>query len=68
MARIAGVNIPVNKRAEIGLTYIFGIGCSTAREILAEWMVSPDNPFFARAAEPFPALRVRSASSRSAAT
>src|SRR5919112_5192710 len=36
MARIAGVNIPVNKRAEIGLTYIFGIGRSTAQKILAE--------------------------------
>jgi small subunit ribosomal protein S13 len=36
MARIAGINIPVNKRAEIGLTYIFGIGRSTARGILKE--------------------------------
>jgi len=36
MARIAGINIPVNKRAEIGLTYIFGIGRSTAQQILAE--------------------------------
>jgi small subunit ribosomal protein S13 len=36
MARIAGVNIPVNKRIEIGLTYIFGIGRSTAQQILAE--------------------------------
>jgi len=34
MARIAGVNIPVNKRVEIGLTYIFGIGRATAQEIL----------------------------------
>jgi small subunit ribosomal protein S13 len=34
MARIAGVNIPLNKRAEIGLTYIFGIGQSTAQELL----------------------------------
>ncbi len=34
MARIAGVNIPLNKRAEIGLTYVYGIGQSTAREIL----------------------------------
>jgi len=42
MARIAGVNIPVGKRAEIGLTYIFGIGRSTAREILAEAGVEPD--------------------------
>jgi small subunit ribosomal protein S13 len=42
MARIAGVNIPVNKRAEIGLTYIFGIGQSTAKQILAETGVDPD--------------------------
>jgi small subunit ribosomal protein S13 len=41
MARIAGVNIPVNKRAEVGLTYIFGIGHSTARQILAETKVDP---------------------------
>ncbi len=33
MARIAGVNIPTNKRVEIGLTYIFGIGRSKAKEI-----------------------------------
>jgi len=32
VARIAGINIPVNKRAEIGLTYIFGIGRSTAQD------------------------------------
>jgi small subunit ribosomal protein S13 len=36
MARIAGINIPVNKRVEIGLTYIFGIGQSTAQDILKE--------------------------------
>jgi small subunit ribosomal protein S13 len=42
MARIAGVNLPLNKRSEIGLTYIFGIGRSTANKILAEVDVSPD--------------------------
>jgi small subunit ribosomal protein S13 len=42
MARIAGVNLPVNKRAEIGLTYIFGIGRSTAQKILAQAKVDPD--------------------------
>jgi small subunit ribosomal protein S13 len=42
MARIAGINIPVNKRIEIGLTYIFGIGRSTAREILARAKIDPD--------------------------
>ena len=36
MARIAGVDLPNNKRGEIGLTYIFGIGRSTARKILEE--------------------------------
>jgi small subunit ribosomal protein S13 len=41
VARIAGVNIPVNKRAEIGLTYIFGIGHSAAKQILAETGVDP---------------------------
>jgi len=44
MARIAGINIPVNKRAEIGLTYIFGIGRSTAQKILAETGVDADTP------------------------
>ena len=36
MARIAGVDLPTNKRGEIGLTYIFGIGRSSARKILEE--------------------------------
>ena len=36
MARIAGVDLPKNKRAEIGLTYIYGIGRSTSRKILQE--------------------------------
>jgi small subunit ribosomal protein S13 len=42
MARIAGINIPVDKRAEVGLTYIFGIGRSTAGEILVEARVDPN--------------------------
>jgi small subunit ribosomal protein S13 len=42
MARIAGVNLPLNKRSEIGLTYIYGIGRSTSNEILKEVGVSPD--------------------------
>ena len=42
MARIAGINIPVNKRIEIGLTYIFGIGRSQSRAVLAKSGVSPD--------------------------
>ena len=44
MARIAGINIPVNKRTEIGLTYIFGIGRSTAQQILKETGVDADTP------------------------
>jgi small subunit ribosomal protein S13 len=42
VARIAGVNLPLNKRTEIGLTYIFGIGRSTANKVLSEAKVSPD--------------------------
>ena len=42
MARIAGINIPLNKRAEIGLTYIYGIGRSTAKKVLAEADVEAD--------------------------
>jgi small subunit ribosomal protein S13 len=42
MARIAGVNLPLNKRAEIGLTYVHGIGRSTANKILDEVGVEPD--------------------------
>jgi small subunit ribosomal protein S13 len=42
MARIAGVNLPLNKRSEIGLTYIYGVGRSTANRILGDVGVSPD--------------------------
>ena len=42
MARIAGINIPLNKRVEIGLTYIYGIGQSSSDKILAEVGISPD--------------------------
>jgi small subunit ribosomal protein S13 len=42
MARIAGVNLPNTKRLEIGLTYIFGIGASTARRICTELALDPD--------------------------
>jgi small subunit ribosomal protein S13 len=42
MARISGVNIPLNKRVEIGLTYIYGIGRSTSNRLLAEVGISPD--------------------------
>ena len=42
MARIAGVNIPLNKRVEIGLTYVYGIGRSTANEIVTKAEIDPD--------------------------
>ena len=42
MARISGVNIPLNKRVEIGLTYIYGIGRSASNKILAELAIEPD--------------------------
>jgi small subunit ribosomal protein S13 len=42
MARIAGVNIPLNKRVEIGLTYVYGIGRSTSNQVLAQVGVEPD--------------------------
>jgi len=42
MARIAGVDIPRNKRVEVSLTYIYGIGRTTSREILAKANVNPD--------------------------
>ena len=42
MARIAGVNLPLNKRSEIGLTYIYGVGRATAKKVLDEVGVSPD--------------------------
>jgi small subunit ribosomal protein S13 len=42
MARIAGINIPLNKRVEIGLTYIYGIGRSTSNQVLGEVGVERD--------------------------
>ena len=42
MARIAGVDLPNEKRAEIGLTYIYGIGRATANERLAKAEINPD--------------------------
>jgi small subunit ribosomal protein S13 len=42
MARISGVNIPLNKRVEIGLTYIYGIGRPTSNKLLAELGIEPD--------------------------
>ena len=42
MARIAGINIPLNKRVEIGLTYIFGIGRSTSQSVLSSLEIDRD--------------------------
>ena len=42
MARIAGVDLPRDKRVEIGLTYIYGIGLSSSQEILAKTGINPD--------------------------
>jgi small subunit ribosomal protein S13 len=42
VARIAGINIPLNKRVEVGLTYVYGIGRSTSNKILKDADVSPD--------------------------
>ena len=42
MARIAGVDLPREKRVEVGLTYIYGIGLTTSKKILAECGINPD--------------------------
>jgi small subunit ribosomal protein S13 len=42
MARIAGINIPLNKRVEVGMTYIYGIGRSSSNKLLQEAGVDPD--------------------------
>jgi small subunit ribosomal protein S13 len=42
MARISGINIPLNKRVEVGLTYIYGVGRSTANKLLSEAHIEPD--------------------------
>ena len=42
MARIAGINIPLNKRVEVGMTYIYGIGRSSSNQLLKEAGIDPD--------------------------
>ena len=42
MARIAGVNIPLNKRVEVGLTYIYGVGPSQSRRVISELGIDPN--------------------------
>ena len=57
MARIAGVNIPREKRVEIGLTYIFGIGRSTSNKVLKELDLNPDTKVRDLTEEEFARLR-----------
>lgn len=57
MARIAGVDLPRDKRVEIGLTYIYGIGLSRSQEILAATGVNPDTRVKDLADEDVTALR-----------
>ena len=63
MARIAGVNIPLNKRVEIGLTYVYGVGRSTANRLLEEVGVSPDT--YVRALTDDEVVKLRDAIERS---
>ena len=42
MARIAGINIPLNKRVEVGLTYIYGVGRPTSNDLLKQAGIGPD--------------------------
>ena len=42
MARIAGINLPLNKRVEVGLTYVHGVGRSTANQVLSKVGIDPD--------------------------
>src|SRR5882757_5284220 len=42
MARISGINIPLNKRVEVGLTYIYGIGRASSNDILEQAKIAPD--------------------------
>ena len=42
MARIAGINIPLNKRVEVGMTYIYGVGPSTSKDMLARLGIDPN--------------------------
>jgi small subunit ribosomal protein S13 len=65
MARIAGVNIPLNKRVEIGLTYVYGIGRSTSNQLLSEVGVSPDT--YVRDLTDDEVVKLRDAIERSAA-
>ena len=45
MARIEGIDLPRNKRVEIGLTYLYGIGPTRSKEILAQTQINPDQSY-----------------------
>ena len=68
MARIAGVNIPLNKRVEIGLTYIYGVGRPTSNELLAKTGICPDTYVRDLTEDEIAKLRDASRTSRSRAT
>jgi len=57
LARIAGVDLPKNKRIEVGLTYIFGVGRSTSQRILKETGIDPDTRVHALSEEEVNLLR-----------
>jgi len=57
MARIAGVDLPRDKRVEIGLTYIFGIGLKTSQDILGQTGINPDTRIKDLAEEELTSLR-----------
>ncbi len=57
MARIAGVTLPPEKRVEIGLTYIFGIGCSKSKKILKEAKIDKDKKINALSEEEINKIR-----------
>ncbi len=57
MARVAGVDLPRDKRVEVGLTYIFGIGPSTSQKILKETSINPDTRIRALTEEEVQRLR-----------
>ena len=68
MARIAGVNLPLNKRTEVGLTYVHGIGQSTAQKVLAETGIDRDTRVGDLTEDEVIKLRNASRSTRSRAT
>ena len=64
MARIAGVDIPREKRVEIALTYVYGVGLPTSQKILAQTNINPDTRVRDLTEEQVNRLRVRKAGRR----